>query len=330
MKILKTVQKVPGGLIVIPLFLAAILNTVFPQLLKIGGITTATMSAGTLTFIGCNLMCVGAQINPRGVLESLKRGGVLCAAKFFAGFIPAFIVTKIFGVDGFLGITPLMLLAAVTSINSGIYLGLMPTVGDEYDMGAQSLLGLTTGPFFTIIGMGAAGASAFDPIALLASIGTMLIGFILGNLDNDIREFLSKGIIFTLPFIGFSLGAGLNIINIINAGPIGVGLAFLVIILSFVFLVPADKFILRRPGYAAAANCSSGGSAVVVPAIIAQITPVLASQVPAATAAIAASAVITAITTPLLTALAVKWWGNGKKVEEDNSVLNNSLNNMQI
>lgn len=320
MKILKTVQKVPGGLIVVPLFLAAILNTCFPQLLKIGGITTATMSAGTLTFIGCNLMCVGSQINPRGVVESLKRGGVLCVAKFLAGFIPAFIVTKMFGVEGFLGITPLMLLAAVTSINSGIYLGLMPSVGDEYDMGAQSLLGLTTGPFFTIIGMGAAGASAFDPIALIASIGTMLIGFILGNLDDDIRDFLSKGIIFTLPFIGFCLGAGLNIINIVKGGPVGVELAILVIILSFIFLVPADKFILKRPGYAAVANCSSGGSAVAVPAIIAQIAPALASQVPAATTAIAASAVITAISTPILTALAVKWWGSGKAVSEDKEV----------
>lgn len=313
MQILKNVQKVPGGLIVVPLFIAAIINTCFPQALKIGGITSAVMSsAGTMTFIGCNLMCVGAQIDPRGVVESLKRGAVLAAAKFFAGFVPAYIVTKMFGINGFLGITPLMLMAAVTSINSGIFLGLMPSIGDEYDTGAQSLLGLTTGPFFTLIGLGAAGAAAFNPIALLASIGTMLIGFVLGNLDNDIRKFLAPGIGFTLPFIGFCLGAGLNILSIFKGGATGIILAVLVIVLSLLFLVPADKFILKRPGYAAVANCSSGGSAVAVPAIIAQITPSLAHQVPAATTAIAASAVITAITTPLLTNLAVKMWGSGK------------------
>lgn len=320
MKLLKTVQKVPGGLMIVPIFIAAIINTCFPQVLKIGGMTTATFSTGALTFIGCNLLCVGAQINPRGVVESLKRGAVLTIAKFLAGFIPALIVTKMFGAEGIWGITPLMLLAGVTSINCGIYLGLMPGIGDEYDMGAQSLLGLTTGPFFTLIGIGAAGVGSFDIITLLASIGTMLVGFILGNIDEDIRKFLNNGIIFTIPFIGFCLGAGLNIVNIINGGALGIELAVLVIIFSVIFLVPADKFILRRPGYAAMANCSSASSAVAVPAIIAQSSPDFASQVGTATTALAASAVITAIICPLLTSLAVKWWGTGKKVEQNNAV----------
>lgn len=320
MKILKTVQKVPGGLMIVPLFLGVIINTCFPHILKIGGMTTATLSTGALTFIGCNLMCVGAQIDPKGVAESLKRGGVLVAAKFLAGFIPALIVTKMFGGNGLLGITPLMLLAAGTSINSGIYLGLMPEIGDEYDMGAQSLLSLSVGPFFTLIGMGAAGISSLNLTALLASVGTMIIGFVLGNLDNDIRGFLSKGIMFTLPFIGFSLGAGLNVINIIKGGPTGVALGVLVIILSFIFLVPADKYILHRPGYAAVANCSSGSSAIAVPAIIAQFSPNLASQVGAATTAIAASAVITAIACPIITSLAVKKWGTAKETVQNEAL----------
>lgn len=320
MRILKTVQKVPGGLMIVPLFLGIIINTCFPSVLKIGGMTTATLSTGALTFIGCNLMCVGAQINPKGVAESLKRGGVLVVAKFFAGFIPALIITKIFGSNGFLGITPLMLLAAGTSINSGIYLGLMPEIGDEYDMGAQSLLSFSVGPFFTLIGMGAAGISSFNWIALLASVGTMIIGFILGNLDNDIRSFLNKGIMFTLPFIGFSLGAGLNVINIIKGGPTGIALGILVIVLSVIFLVPADKYILHRPGYAAVANCSSGSSAIAVPAIIAQFSPDLVNQVGPATTAIAASAVITAIICPIITSFAVKKWGSTKGIIQNKAL----------
>lgn len=311
MKILKTVQKVPGGLMIVPLFLAAIINTCFPQILKIGGIATATFSTGALAFIGCNLLCVGAQINPKGVAESLKRGAVLTIAKFLAGFIPAMIVVKMFGNNGLLGITPLMLLAAVTSDNCGIYLGLMPEIGDEYDMGAQSLLGLTAGPLFTLLGLGAAGGG-FKPIAILASVATMIVGFILGNLDEDIRNFLKPGIMFTLPFIGFSVGSALNIVNIIKGGPVGLLLGILVIVLSFIFLVPADKFILHRPGYAAAANCSSASSAVAVPAIVAQAIPGLSSQVGAATTALAASAVITAILCPIITSAAVKKWGSAK------------------
>lgn len=316
MKILKFVQKVPGGLMIVPLFLAAIINTCFPNILKIGGIATATFSTGALAFIGCNLFCVGAQINPKGVAESLKRGSVLTIGKFLAGFIPAIIVVKMFGDNGILGLTPLMLLAAVTSDNCGIYLGLMPEIGDEYDMGAQSLLGLTAGPLFTLLGLGAAG-SGFNPIAILASVATMIVGFILGNLDEDIRNFLKPGIMFTLPFIGFSVGSALNIVNIINGGITGLLLGILVIVLSLIFLVPADKFILRRPGYAAVANCSSASSAVAVPAIVAQAIPSLSNQVGAATTALAASAVITAILCPILTSLSVKWWGNGKKADQD-------------
>lgn len=312
MKILKTVQKVPGGLIVVPLFLATIINSFFPQVLKIGGITTATFSTGTLAFIGCILFCVGSQINTRGVVESFKRGGVLVVAKFLAGFVPALIVTKIFGINGLLGITPLMLMAGTTSINSGMYLGLMGTVGDEYDMGANALLSLATGPFFTLIGLGAAGIASFNVVAMLASIGTMIIGFILGNLDEDIRNFLKGGVILMLPFIGFCLGANLNVISIVKGGTVGVALGLLTVVLSFIFLVPADKFILHRPGYAAVANCSSGGSAVAVPAIIAQVSPNFAGQVGAATTAIAASAIITAILCPIMTSIAVKKWGSGK------------------
>lgn len=322
MKILKTVQKVPGGLMIVPLFIAAIINTCFPHILKIGGIATATFSTGALAFIGCNLLCVGAQINPKGVAESLKRGAALTIAKFLAGFIPAIIVAKMFGNAGILGITPLLLLAGVTSDNCGIYLGLMPEIGDEYDLGAQSLLGLTAGPLFTLLGLGAAG-SGFNPIAIVASIATMVVGFILGNLDEDIREFLKPGIMFTLPFIGFAVGSALNIVNIIKGGPTGLLLGILVLVLSFVFLVPVDKFILRRPGYAAVANCSSASSAVAVPAIVAQAIPSLSSQIGAATTALAASAVITAIICPVMTSVAAKKWGIGK-VDTDNEVAKNA------
>jgi 2-keto-3-deoxygluconate permease len=322
MKILKTVQKVPGGLIIVPLFTATIINSFFPQVLKIGGITTATFSTGTLAFIGCILLCVGSQINTRGAVESFKRGGVLVAAKFLAGFIPALIITKMFGINGFLGLTPLMLMAGATSINSGIYLGLMGTIGDEYDMGANALLSLATGPFFTLIGLGAAGIASFNGVAMLASVGTMLVGFILGNLDDDIRNFLKGGVVLMLPFIGFCLGANLNVISIAKGGPVGIALGLLTVALSFVFMVPADKFLLRRPGYAAAANCSSGGSAVAVPAIIAQVSSNYAGQVAAATTAIAASAIITAILCPLLTTLVVRRWGSARTVNQEEVVRN--------
>lgn len=310
MKILKTVQKIPGGLMVVPLFLGAIINLLFPEILDVGGMTTATFKTGASAFIGASLMCVGSQITVTKVGEPLKRGAVLLLAKFLAGFLPTLLVSQLFGAVGILGITPLMLLAAVTNSNGGMYLGLMTQFGDENDLGAQSLLGINDGPFLTLIGMGLAGLASFDYMALLGSVGTLFVGVLLGNIDKDIREFLKPGIMFTLPFLAFCLGTGLNLKNIVTGGLTGIFLGILVVALTGLFTISADKLILRRPGYAGAALCTTAGNAVATPAILAEAAPNLAGQVEAATAAVATAVIVTAILCPIVTSLAAKKFGS--------------------
>ena len=309
MKILKTVQKIPGGLMVVPLFLGAIINLLFPEILDVGGMTTATFKTGASSFIGASLMCVGSQITINRVGEPLKRGFVLLAAKFLAGFLPTLLVSQLFGAAGVLGITPLMLLAAVTNSNGGMYLGLMTQFGDENDLGAQSLLGINDGPFLTLIGMGLAGLASFDYMALLGSVGTLLVGILLGNIDKDIREFLKPGILFTLPFLAFCLGTGLNLKNIVTGGLTGIFLGILVVALTGLFTISANKLILRRPGYAGAALCTTAGNAVATPAILAEAAPNLAGQVEAATAAVATAVIVTAILCPIVTSFIAKRFG---------------------
>ena len=309
MKILKTVQKIPGGLMVVPLFLGAIIDLLFPEILDVGGMTTATFKTGASSFIGASLMCVGSQITINRVGEPLKRGFVLLAAKFLAGFLPTLLVSQLFGAAGVLGITPLMLLAAVTNSNGGMYLGLMTQFGDENDLGAQSLLGINDGPFLTLIGMGLAGLASFDYMALLGSVGTLLVGILLGNIDKDIREFLKPGILFTLPFLAFCLGTGLNLKNIVTGGLTGIFLGILVVALTGLFTISADKLILRRPGYAGAALCTTAGNAVATPAILAEAAPNLAGQVEAATAAVATAVIVTAILCPIVTSFIAKRFG---------------------
>ncbi|MFQ7737024.1 MAG: 2-keto-3-deoxygluconate permease, partial [Emergencia timonensis] len=207
------------------------------------------------------------------------------------------------------GITPLMLLAAVTNSNGGMYLGLMTQFGDENDLGAQSLLGINDGPFLTLIGMGLAGLASFDYMALLGSVGTLLVGILLGNIDKDIREFLKPGILFTLPFLAFCLGTGLNLKNIVTGGLTGIFLGILVVALTGLFTISADKLILRRPGYAGAALCTTAGNAVATPAILAEAAPNLAGQVEAATAAVATAVIVTAILCPIVTSFIAKRFG---------------------
>ena len=48
--IMKFLQKVPAGLMLVPLLIGAVIHTLFPQALEIGGLTTAAFSnAGAAT-----------------------------------------------------------------------------------------------------------------------------------------------------------------------------------------------------------------------------------------------------------------------------------------
>ena len=144
----------------------------------------------------------------------------------------------------------------------------------------------------------------------------LIVGIILGNLDKDIRKFLQPGIMFTLPFLAFCLGTGLNLRNIVTGGAIGIVLGVLVVVLTGIFTINADKLILRRPGYAGAAICTTAGNAVAVPAIIAEASPNLAYQVESATAAVATAVIVTAILCPIVTSLMAKKFGCPKLERE--------------
>ncbi len=312
MKIYQNIQKFPGGMMVVPLLLGSIIGTFFPQALSIGGMTTALFKGGAGAIIAMSLFCVGSQISVREAAEPLKRGAILLFFKFLAGFIPTLIVKSIWGPEGVLGITPLMLLCAVTNSNGGLYMGLVGTFGDEDDLGAQSLLGINDGPFLALIGIGAAGLGSFDAIALVASIVPIVVGMILGNLDKDMAKFLGQGIAVTIPFFAFPLGASINLTNVASGGIKGIFLGFLVIALTALFVIPADRKILKRPGYAGAAVCTTAGNAVAVPALVAEIAPAYAPQVQTATTAVAAAVVITTIFTPIFTSWVVKKWGSPK------------------
>lgn len=319
MKILKTVKKVPGGLMVVPLLLGAILNTFVPQLLRIGSLTTAIFSsAGIATTIGFALVCIGSQLNLKQAPEALKRGTVLLLAKFVAGAILGILVGKMFGMGGFLGISVLAIISSVTNGNGGLFIALMGEYGEPTDIAAQSVLNINDGPFLTLVALGASGMANIPFMSLIAAIGPLIVGVIIGNLDEDIRKFLKPGIAISIPFFAFCLGAGINLNNVASAGASGILLGFLVMIISGIPLILADKFINKRPGYAGAAAASAAGNSVATPAAVALIDPSYAPYVEAATAQVAAAVVVTAICVPLFTSWMVKKYGCPKFETEQN------------
>ena len=65
MKILQTVKKIPGGLMVVPLLLGAITNTFFPGLWTTfdGTFTTHLWKSGAMPILAVFLFCNGATID---------------------------------------------------------------------------------------------------------------------------------------------------------------------------------------------------------------------------------------------------------------------------
>ena len=81
MKIYKFINRVPGGLMVVPLFIGMVINTFFPTLLQIGGFTQALSGAGYPTMLGMYLFTVGTKMTMRAAPRMLVRGLGLLSAK---------------------------------------------------------------------------------------------------------------------------------------------------------------------------------------------------------------------------------------------------------
>jgi len=304
MNILKAVKKVPAGVMIIPLLLGSLINTFIPQLVQIGSFTTATFtSAGAATAIGIQLFCLGTELQLKEMPKVLKRGGTLLVAKFVIGALIGIIVGKIFGKPGFLGLTTLAIISSVTNSNGSVFLSLMTEYGDETDCASMALLTINDGPFLTLIALGASGLANVPLISLVAAVGPLLMGMILGNLDKDIKEFLKPAGSILVPFVGFCLGAGINITNILKGGPTGILLGVICCFVGGIFILIFDK-LGGRPGYAAWAVATTAGNAVAVPAAVALIDPAWQPYVATATTQVAAAAVFTAIVVPFIT----NWW----------------------
>ncbi|MSS81986.1 2-keto-3-deoxygluconate permease [Acidaminococcus fermentans] len=305
MKILQNVRKVPAGMMVVPMVLGSLINTFVPEIVKIGSFTTATFtSAGTATAIGIQLFCLGTTLQLSDMPKVLKRGGLLLIAKFIIGAAIGIAIGMLCGKAGFLGLTTLAVISAVTNSNGSVYLALMTEYGDETDCASMALLSINDGPFLTLVAMGASGLANIPLVALVAAVGPLLMGMILGNLDKEIPKFVAPAGTILIPFVGFCLGAGIKLTNLVKGGFGGILLGLICCLVGGIFIVACERFVGHRPGYAAWGVSTTAGNAVAVPAAVALIDPAWAPYESVATAQVAAAAVVTAIMVPFITS----WW----------------------
>ncbi|MFD1862140.1 2-keto-3-deoxygluconate permease [Planococcus chinensis] len=311
MKIKKTLDRIPGGMMVVPLLLAATLNTLAPDLLRIGGFTQALFVDSANALIALFLLVTGAQINVKTFGVSLAKGATLLTTKWVVGALVGLVAYMFAGENGlWLGIAPIAVIAAMTNSNGGLFVALVGQYGSKEDRAAYSLLALNDGPFLTMVALTIFGAMGFveglfSPVSFIAVLLPILIGMILGNLDEDMRSFLDTGSSMLIPFFAFALGMGIDFNAIIQGGLGGIVLG-----LATVFVTGTAGYLvfkaLKWNPIVGAAEGSTAGNAVATPAAIAAASASFAGVVDIATVQVAASTVTTAILLPLYIAFLVK------------------------
>ena len=346
-QIKKTIEKVPGGLMVVPLFFAALLNTIdqmhipfimsflkslgvapvkpgIYEFLKIGGFTQWLFKDGALPLIALFLFCCGSQMNLRVGGLAMKKGILLTASKYFTGLIVGVLWGKLSGdmMNGFLGLSTMAIIAAMTNGNGGMYAALTGQYGNRSDVGAVAVLSLNDGPFFTLMALGMLGAN-FPIIAFIAVLLPIGIGMLLGNLDPDIRSFLKPGESLPIPFFAFALGAGMNFATFFNPKVVvaGVTLGLMTVVLTGLTGILVFKLFREKSQIAPVAEASTAGNAVGTPAAIAAAASVAAGAgmmspaeaqayknlVEIATLQVSLSTLTTAILCPFAVIMMDKW-----------------------
>jgi len=299
MQIMKAINKVPGGLMVVPLFIGMLINTFTPTLLKIGGFTEGLSSAGYNTVLGMYLFTVGTKMTLNAAPRMLKRGFGIMGAKIGIAMVIAFAVARLFDGDLF-GFSTLALMVAFSDTNGGMFMALTSVMGDKEDAGTYVPQSIETGPFLTMLFLVGAGLATIPWIAMVSVVAPIAVGALLGNLDRDLREFFGKHEPIIVPFMAFTLGQNINLGNVVQAGPSGLILGVLVCGITGTLCILADR-ALGGSGIAGAAASSTAGNAAAVPKAIAVADPSYAAIAPIATVHVAASVIVTAILTPLLT-----------------------------
>ncbi len=315
MNLKKNIERIPGGMMVIPLIAGALLNTFSPQALQIGGFTTAIVN-GSSALIGVFLVCMGAGISFKAAPKALKRGAVITFTKFIIGVIIGLLIAKLFGNNGLLGLSSLAVIAAMTNSNGGLFAALAGEFGDETDVGSIAILSINDGPFLTMIALGTAGIATIPIESFIGVLIPIVVGMILGNLDGAMKKFLMSGGPVLIPFFAFALGTGINFKMLVLAGLSGLLLGVMTTFIGGFFNILADR-MTGGSGIAGAAASSTAGNAVATPAAIALADPGYAALSAIATPQIAASTITTAILTPVLTAFIAK---HKKRTGEDKNL----------
>jgi 2-keto-3-deoxygluconate permease len=302
----RSLEKIPGGMMLVPLLVGAVINTVHSGTGEFFGSFTGALFSGSLTVLAVFYVCMGSTIELRTTPYILKKGGVLLVVKAVTAIVVGVIAGHFLHeapVHGglFAGLSTLAIVAALNDTNGGLYMALMGQFGRPKDAAAYSLMTLESGPFLTMLTLGVAGLSAFPWQTMLGAVLPLIVGMVIGNLDPEMRRFLAPAVPVCIPFFAFALGTGIDLTTVWTAGLLGLGVGVFVFVVSGGTLFVTDRLIGGN-GLAGLAAASTAGNAAAVPALVAAANPAYKAAADKATILVAASIVVTALLTPIVTA----------------------------
>ncbi|UQN28850.1 2-keto-3-deoxygluconate permease [Brachybacterium kimchii] len=298
-----TLDRIPGGLMVVPLILGAIVGTLAPGVLEIGSFTTA-LFATPMPMMALVIFATGMQITPRSVGPVAGTTGAILLAK---SLIPGLLVValgSLVGVQGILGISILAMLATFDNSNGGVWIAFAGKYGTRTDRGAYIASALNDGPFFTMLFIGAAGLGSIPLEAFAAAVIPLVLGIVVGNIDRRWTEVMRPVPQIVIPFFAFGLGTGIDLSAVLTGGVTGIVLGLVVTPFTGGLTYLAYRFLLRRgrrSGIGFAAGTTAGNS-LATPAIVAAADLRFEPYVGVATVQIATAVLISAITAPLVAA----------------------------
>ncbi|RBC00371.1 2-keto-3-deoxygluconate permease, partial [Xanthomonas oryzae pv. oryzae] len=220
MRIKATVERLPGGMMLVPLLLGALCHTLWPQAGSTLGSFSNGLISGTVPILAVWFFCMGATIQLRASGRVLRRSGSLVLTKIAVAWLVAVVCAPLLPIGGIpsgplTGLSVLALVAAMDMTNGGLYAALMQQYGSSEDAGAVVLMSLESGPLISMLILGASGLATFEPQLFVGAVLPLLLGFALGNLDAQLRQFFAQATQTLVPFFGFALGNTLDLSTIV-------------------------------------------------------------------------------------------------------------------
>lgn len=298
---MKLMKRFPGGTLLVPMFLSALIHTVFPNLFMIGGVTEAFFSGSSLNFIlGSATFISGCSLKLSSVKNVVKRYGVLLISRTLICAVAGVAFYKLFGLNGFLGISLVAFVAVISSVNPSLFLAIMEDCGDETDKSAFGLVSVFSTPVIPMLIFSLTQPTAVDFMPIVSMLIPLIIGVVLGNLDQELGKFVSSGMPFIILVLGWSVGSKINLLEAVKASLSGVLMAILYYVLTTLPLFAIERKLMKRVGLSSIALSTMAGLSASVPFILARTNPQVTPYAGRAAAIVTFGVVVTAIVSPFL------------------------------